>query len=115
MSSDPKGPETTPLTAANAARAMTLLVMASRVDSNLRSAVADVESYIAELQREIEGLRAVSEQQQQRAQLAEGKLEGYRQALESIRDNRNAQPGVPCSGSCVDKAERVLAGKEAQG
>jgi hypothetical protein len=61
MSSDPKGPETKPLTAANAARAMTLLVMASRVDPNLRSAVADVESYLAELQREIEGYRQALE------------------------------------------------------
>ena len=49
--------EPTPLTATNAARAMTLLVMASRVDPNLRSAVADVESHVAELQREIEGYR----------------------------------------------------------
>lgn len=44
-------------------------------------------------------------------ELRKEQLEGYRQALESIRDNRNAQPGVPCSGSCVDKAARVLAGK----
>lgn len=53
--------EPTPLSA-EVARAMTLLVMASRVDSNLRSAVADVETYVAELQREIEGYRqALSE------------------------------------------------------
>ena len=64
----------TPLSA-EAARAMTLLVMASRVDSNLRSAVADVETYVAELQREIEG---------------------YRQALESIRDNpHRSDPKAP--------------------
>lgn len=75
--------EPTPLTATNAARAMTLLVMASRVDPNLRSAVADVESYIAELQREIEGLRAVSEQQQQRAQLAEERVAALKGALEA--------------------------------
>lgn len=53
--------EPTPLTATNAARAMTLLVMASRVDPNLRSAVADVESHVAELQREIEGYRQALE------------------------------------------------------
>lgn len=63
----------TPLSA-EAARAMTLLVMASRVDSNLRSAVADVETYVAELQREIEGYRQALAQ---RGHVAEFREDGW--------------------------------------
>lgn len=72
---------------------------------------------------EIAALRAVSSQQQQRAQLAEEKLEGYRQALERELCSRHRK-GLEFARDCFSPAagsvdqclrlRRVLAGKEAQ-
>lgn len=121
----------TPLTATNAARAMTLLVMASRVDPNLRSAVADVESYIAELQRELEGYRQALAQ---RGHVAEFREDGWSlehpvecRAIGLIDCAVNLACGyeqtAPQLGRFVVTVnedgflvlgERVLAGKEAQ-
>lgn len=80
------------------------------------------EATIAELQREIEGLRAVSEQQQQRAQLAEERVAALKGALErekrsewreglvAVIDHEGNYLG--CMGTMT---WAVLAGKEAQG
>lgn len=92
----------TPLSA-EAARAMTLLVMASRVDSNLRSAVADVETYVAELQREIEGYQQALEQEM---------CERHR--LGFVRSKDCFSPAAGSDARCM-RVRRVLAGKEAQG
>lgn len=103
--------EPTPLSA-EAARAMTLLVMASRVDPNLRSAVADVETYIAELQREIAALKGALEKAH-RDRIAQSN--GY--SCGCWWDNRDdeAPAGVTLVVSPDCWLQRVLAGKEAQG
>ncbi len=85
------------------ARAMTLLVMASRVDPNLRSAVADVETYVAELQREIEGYQQALEQEM---------CERHR--LGFVRSKDCFSPAAGSDARCM-RVRRVLAGKEAQG
>ncbi len=105
--------ETTPLTAANAARAMTLLVMASRVDPNLRSAVADVESYIAELQREIEGYRQAMELELCPAHSKHFATVGLSEPL-SFKASCPLRTLTNIAARC-SVARRVLAGKGAQG